>query len=132
MLKILGRKTSSNVMKVLMVCHELKIPFTREDIGGPFGKNNEPAYLALNPNGLVPTIDDDGFILWESHAIMRYLATKHRGTALWPEELQARANVDRWMEWGNTTAGPAITPMFLQLVRTPAPDRDPKVIEASR
>ena len=132
MLKILGRKTSSNVMKVLWFCGESNLPFTREDYGGPFGKTKDPAYLALNPNALVPTIDDDGFILWESHAILRYLASKHKATMLWPEEPRWRANVDRWMDWGHTVLGPAITPMFLQLIRTPKPDQDPKVIEASR
>lgn len=73
MLKILGRKSSSNVQKVLWCCAELGIPFEREDIGGEFGKNHEPAYLALNPNGRVHTIDDDGFVLWESNVIVRYL-----------------------------------------------------------
>ena len=132
MLKILGRKTSSNVQKVLWLCSELKLPYEREDIGGPFGRNKDPEYLALNPNGLVPTIDDDGFVLWESHAIMRYLAAKHGAEALWPADLKRRADIDRWMDWGATVAGPAITPMFLQIVRTPKPDQDPKVIEASR
>ena len=77
MLKILGRKTSSNVQKVLWCCSELDIAFEREDIGGPFGGNDKPDYLALNPNGLVPTIIDDGFVLWESNAIVRYLCAKH-------------------------------------------------------
>ena len=132
MLKILGRKTSSNVQKVLWLCTEIGLPYEREDIGGPFGRNKDPDYLALNPNGLVPTVDDDGFVLWESHAIMRYLAAKHGAEALWPTDLKRRAAVDRWMDWGATVAGPAITPMFLQIVRTPKPDQDPKVIEASR
>ncbi|BBK36828.1 glutathione S-transferase [Allostella sp. ATCC 35155] len=132
MLKILGRKTSSNVQKVLWLCSEMNLAYEREDIGGPFGRNRDPAYLALNPNGLVPTIDDDGFVLWESHAIMRYLAAKHGAEALWPANLQERAAIDRWLDWGATVIGPAITPMFLQIIRTPKPDQDPKAIEASR
>ncbi|BBK31482.1 glutathione S-transferase [Stella humosa] len=132
MLRILGRKTSSNVQKVLWLCTELDLPYAREDIGGPYGRNKDPEYLALNPNGLVPTVDDDGFVLWESHAIMRYLAAKHGAEALWPADLKARADIDRWMDWGATVAGPAITPMFLQIVRTPKPDQDPKVIAASQ
>lgn len=132
MLKILGRKTSSNVQKVLWLCSEIGLAHEREDIGGPFGRNRDPAYLAVNPNGLVPTIDDDGFVLWESHAIMRYLAAKHGAEALWPANLQQRADIDRWLDWGATVIGPAITPMFLQIIRTPKPDQDAKAIEASR
>jgi len=76
-LKILGRKTSSNVQKVLWCCGEIGIAFERKDIGGEFGGNKSPDYLALNPNGLVPTIDDDGVVIWESNTILRYLAAKH-------------------------------------------------------
>ncbi|MEK7245201.1 MAG: glutathione S-transferase N-terminal domain-containing protein, partial [Pseudomonadota bacterium] len=77
MLKILGRKNSSNVQKVIWACDEMNLPFEREDIGGPFGRNKDPEYLALNPNGTVPTIVEDGFALWESNAIVRYLASTH-------------------------------------------------------
>ena len=84
MLQILGRKTSSNVQKVLWCCAELAIPFEREDVGGPFGGNDTPQYLAQNPNGLVPTIIDEGFVLWESNAIVRYLAAKHGRGTLYP------------------------------------------------
>ena len=88
MLKILGRKTSSNVQKVLWCCEEIGLPFERTDIGGEFGKNKEPAYLAFNPNGLVPTINDDGFILWESNSCVRYLAGKYGKGKLWPADAQ--------------------------------------------
>ncbi|MBV8168401.1 MAG: glutathione S-transferase N-terminal domain-containing protein, partial [Alphaproteobacteria bacterium] len=77
MLKVLGRLTSVNVMKVMWCIDELGVAHERTDIGGPFGGNKEPAYLAKNPNGLVPTIDDDGFVLWESNACVRYIASKH-------------------------------------------------------
>lgn len=132
MLKIYGRTTSSNVMKVLWACEELGLPFERIDIGGPFGGNREPGYLAMNPNGLVPTIDDDGFTLWESNTILRYLGAKHGPTELWPASPREQADCDRWMDWQLTVLAPAITPIFLQLVRTPEAQRDPAVIEASR
>ena len=92
MLKILGRKTSSNVQKVLWCCGEIGIAFEREDIGGEFGGNKSPDYLALNPNGLVPTIVDDGFILWESNVIVRYLAAKYASGTLYPSDLKRRAD----------------------------------------
>jgi glutathione S-transferase len=131
-LKILGRKNSSNVQKVLWCCGELGVPFSREDYGGPFGKTKEPAYLAMNPNSLVPTIDDDGFALWESNTILRYLANKQGGSPLYPTDAKRRADVERWMDWQLSTMGPAITPMFLGLYRTPPEKRDLAGIEASR
>lgn len=132
MLKILGRKNSSNVQKVLWCCGELGVKFTREDYGGPFGKTKEPAYLAMNPNALVPTIDDDGFILWESNSILRYLANKQGGSPLYPADPKRRADVERWMDWQLAVMGPAITPMFLQLYRTAPDKRDNALVESSR
>ena len=76
MIKIWGRNTSVNVQKVMWALGELGVPHERIDVGGAFGKNNEPAYLAMNPNGLVPTLEEDGFLLWESNSIVRYLAAK--------------------------------------------------------
>ena len=106
MLKILGRKTSGNTQKVLWCCDELGIAYEREDVGRGFGKNQEPAYLALNPNGRVPTIVDGGFVLWESNAIVRYLCAKHGLGILCPPELQRRADMERWMDWQQTTLRP--------------------------
>lgn len=131
-LKIYGRTTSINVMKVLWTCVELGVPFTREDVGGPFGRNNEPWYRAMNPNGLVPTIDDDGFILWESNTVARYLAAKYGGGRLWPLGTQARADSERWMDWQLSVLGPAMFGVFWGLIRTPADKRDANAIEASR
>ena len=127
MLKVLGRKTSSNVQKVLWCCSELNIPFEREDVGGPFGKNNTPEYLARNPNGLVPTIDDDGLVLWESNAIVRYLCAKHGVGKLWPNDLARRADADRWMDWQQTTLAPPMGVLFRGLLRQP-----PEVIDAEQ
>jgi glutathione S-transferase len=132
MLKIMGRDTSSNVQKVLWVCGELGLPFEREDIGGPFGGNDKPEYLALNPNGRVPTIIEDGYVLWESNSCTRYLAAKHGGDPLSPADLQIRGNAERWMDWQLTTMSPALVPVFWGLVRTPPEKRDMDAIEAAR
>jgi len=124
MLKILGRKSSSNVQKVLWCCAELGIAFERQDIGGDFGKNDEPAYLALNPNGRVPTIDDDGFVLWESNVIVRYLSAKYAAGSLWPNDPGQRSEADRWMDWQNSTINGPMRDVFWGLVRTPPEKRD--------
>lgn len=132
MLKIWGRKTSANVQKVMWAIGELGLACERIDIGGPFGMNREPAYLAINPNGLVPTLEENGFYLWESNAIVRYLAGKSGAVALEPADPRARATAGQWMDWQLTVAGPAIFPVFWGLVRTPVEQRDPKAIEAGK
>ena len=132
MLKILGRKNSSNVQKALWCCAELGLDFKREDVGGQFGKNREPEYLALNPNGLIPTVIDDGFVLWESNSIIRYLAVKHGDRTLYPADLQTRAAAERWMDWQLSVVVPAIHPVFWGLIRTPADKRDHAVIATAR
>ncbi|HWM47571.1 MAG TPA: glutathione S-transferase family protein [Xanthobacteraceae bacterium] len=130
MMKIWGRNTSSNVQKVAWACGELGLPFERIDIGGPFGKNNEPPYLALNPNGVVPTLEeDDGFILWESNSIVRYLASRYGAGKLEPFDPRVRAKAQSWMDWQLSVANLAIFPVFWGLVRTPPEGRDPKSIE---
>ena len=129
MLKIWGRNTSSNVQKAMFAIGELKLPHQRFDIGGPFGKNREPAYLAMNPNGLVPTLEEeDGFLLWESNSIIRYLAAKHGAGTLEPSDLHTRALASKWMDWQLSVLGPAITPVFWGLIRTPPEQRDDKAI----
>src|SRR5262245_37709193 len=125
MLKIWGRNTSSNVQKVMWALGEMKLPHERIDIGGPFGKNKEAAYLAMNPNGLVPTLEEeDGYLLWESNSIVRYLAAKHKSTVLEPQDLRIRANAHKWMDWQLSVLGPAIHGLFWGLVRTPPEKRD--------
>ncbi len=91
MLEIWGRNNSVNVQKVLWSCDELGVSFHRYDVGGPFGGNREPEYLARNPTGLIPTISDNGFALWESNTIVRYLSAKHGAGSLWPENPEARS-----------------------------------------
>ena len=133
MLKIWGRNTSVNVQKVMWAIGELGLPHERVDIGGPFGKNNEPAYLAMNPNGLVPTLEeDDGFLLWESNSIVRYLAAKHGAGTLEPADLRTRASASRWMDWQLSVCLPAIHGLFWGLIRTPPEKRDHTHIEESR
>jgi glutathione S-transferase len=132
MIKIWGRNTSSNVQKVMWALGELGLPHERIDIGGAFGKNREPAYLAMNPNGLVPTLEEDGFLLWESNSIVRYLAAKYGVGTLEPADMQARARASSWMDWQLTVAAPAITPVFWGLIRTPPEKRDHAAIEAGK
>jgi glutathione S-transferase len=132
MLVIWGRNNSVNVQKVLWCCEEMGLGYERIDAGGAFGVVNTPQYRSLNPNGLVPTIDDDGFVLWESHAIVRYLAARHAAGSLWPEDLRIRAEADRWMDWNHTTFWPAIRVLFLGLVRTAPEQRDARALEESR
>ena len=132
-MKIWGRTTSSNVQKVMWGIGEMGLAHERIDIGGPFGKNREPAYLAMNPNGLVPTLEeDDGFLLWESNSILRYLAAKHQAAVLEPKDLRARALAHQWMDWQLSVLAPAITPVFWGLVRTPPEKRDHAAIDAGK
>jgi glutathione S-transferase len=127
MLTLWGRTNSINVQKALWAIEELGMPYTRIDAGGPFGIVKDEAYRQLNPNSLVPTIEDDGFVLWESNAIVRYLAAKHAPNALWPGDLRTRADADRWMDWQALSFTPAFGPIFHGLVRTPG-SRSPEEI----
>jgi len=129
MLKLWGRINSINVQKVLWALDELKVPYERTDAGMQFGVVNEPFYRKMNPNGRVPTIEDDGLVLWESNAIVRYLSAKHGAGTLWPNDPRQRADSDRWMDWASTTVAPPIFPVFWGLVRTPPEKRDAKAIE---
>jgi len=99
MLTIWGRATSTNVQKVLWLCAELGLDYRRIDAGGKFGGLDAPDYRARNPNGLIPTIDHDGFLLWESHAILRYLASADPARRFYPREARPAALVDQWMDW---------------------------------
>ena len=132
MLKIWGRTNSINVQKVLWACGELGLKYDRVDAGMAFGVNNTPEYKAMKPNGLVPTIDDDGFVLWESHAIVRYLARKHGTGKLWPADERTAADADRWMDWYATTFWQHLRPVFWTLVRTPPEKRNMAEVEENR
>jgi glutathione S-transferase len=132
MLKIWGRNNSVNVQKPLWCCEEMGLAYQRIDAGGAHGVVNTPQYRALNPNGLVPTIEDGPFVLWESNAIVRYLSAKHSAGKLWPEDLKVRAEADKWMDWQNTTFWPSFRPLFWNLVRTPVDQRDAQAMEESQ
>ena len=131
MFKLWGRNTSSNVQKVRWLCAELGVHYDQTEVGGSFGRTKEPFYLAMNPNSLVPTIDDAGFTLYESNSIMRYLASKYSAHDLYPVGLRERADCERWLDWNLSALGPAITPVFWGLIRTPVEQRDHAVILAA-
>jgi len=131
MLKIWGRLTSVNVRKVVWAAQELGITFERVDAGRQFGIVDTPAYHFLNPNGLVPTIEDDGFVLWESNTIVRYFGARHGVGSFYPEDLRQRFDAERWMDWQQTRLGPACSPVFWQWIRTPAEQRDMAAIAGS-
>ena len=130
MLKILGRNNSINVMKVLWACEELGLPFERVDVGGAFGFKHEPDYLKLNPNGRVPTLDDNGFILYESNVIVRYLASTYGAGKLLPRG-RDRWVGEQWMDWQQTTLLAPMSTVFWQLVRTEPAKRDRAAIQAA-
>jgi len=132
MLKVWGRKNSANVQKVMWAIGELKLPHERIDIAGAFGKNREAPYLALNPNGLVPTLEDGDLVLWESNTIVRYLARAHGRGSLEPADPKARARAGQWMDWQLSVLGPAIHETFWGLVRTAPEKRNLAAIETSK
>ncbi|MBT5569796.1 MAG: glutathione S-transferase [Alphaproteobacteria bacterium] len=128
MLKILGRATSTNVQKVLWFCDAQGIEYDHDnDIGGAFGRNNSAEYLAMNPNGRVPVVIDDGFVMWESCSIIRYLARKSKSD-LYPSDFAERQTVERWMDWELSLLAPRHVPVFVGMVRTKPEDRNPDAI----
>ena len=129
-LTIWGRANSVNVQKVLWCLAELDLSYERIDAGMAFGKNEQPEYLAMNPNGRVPTLVDGDYVLWESNSIMRYLNLAHgKGAPIYPQSPQARAAVDRWLDWTLSTLQPVDRPVFWALVRTPKEKRDMVAIQ---
>lgn len=130
MLKVLGRVTSINVRKILWALDEMGAPYEREDWGKPLRDPNVPQFLKLNPNAQVPVIIDDGFVLWESPAILRYLAAK-AGSGLWPADARERALVDQWVSWQSTELNPAWSYVVQARLRGNPPNPDPARIEAS-
>jgi len=130
-MKIIGRKSSSNVQKVLWCCAELGIEYEREDAGREFGVVDTDAFYQMNPNRRVPVLIDRDFILWESNAIVRMISAKHGFGSFYPENLQIRANADRWMDWQLATLGPGFTGMFHGLIRDEPEDRNWAAINKS-
>jgi glutathione S-transferase len=131
MLKIWGRLSSVNVQKVMWAVRELALPHERIEAGGQFGVIDTPEYRRMNPNGQVPVIDDGGFVLWESNAIVRYLSSRYGEGTLWPADPRARADTDRWMDWQTSEWQPSMLQAFMGLVRTPEEKRDHAAVAAS-
>lgn len=133
MLTIWGRKTSSNVQALMWCVGELGLDYLRFDVGHRYGGTDSEAFYQLNPNRTVPVLqDDENPPLWETGAILRYLASRYADDAFWPGELLARTEVDRWAEWSKQNIALGFTtPVFWRVVRTPAAERDPQAIAAA-
>lgn len=133
MLTIWGRRTSSNVQALMWCIGELGLPYRRHDIGHRYGGTDTDAFRALNPNRTIPVLrDGDGPALWETGAILRYLASRYADDTFWPGELIARTNVDRWAEWAKLNVAMAFTgPVFWRVVRTPVEACDTAAVKAA-
>jgi len=125
MLKVWGRKNSSNVRKVLWCAEELQLPYQAIDAGGAFGLVNEAQYRSKNPNGRVPMIEDGALVLWESNAIVRYLCAQYGGESTWfNADPAARASADKWMDWTTSSLADPFKPLFWGVLRTPPEQQD--------
>ena len=125
MLRVWGRRNSINVQKAMWAIGELDIAHVHIDAGGPFGGLDSDAFGAMNPNRRVPVIDDDGTVVWESHAIVRYLAARYGTGTLWPDDAALRARSDMWMDWVTADLQPAfIGGVFWNFYRTPEEQRN--------
>ncbi|WP_270933405.1 glutathione S-transferase family protein [Falsiroseomonas oryzae] len=129
MIRIWGRQSSVNVQKVLWTCDELGVPFERIDAGGLFSDLQTASFRALNPNARVPVLEDSGFVLWESNAIVRYVAATFGAGQLCPLDPRARADAERWMDWQLTDILPSMRTLFFQLVRARDDEKDPAATE---
>jgi len=129
MLTLWGRPNSSNVKKVLWTLEELALPYDHIKVGGSYGGLDDPDYLAINPNGKVPTLRDGALVLWESNTIVRYLVARYgQATCLWLEEPQARAAAEKWMDWGANMLFPAFHDILFHTLRLPEAQRDPAIV----
>ena len=131
MIRIMGRASSINVRKVLWACAEMEIPFEREDWGAGFKSTRTPEFLALNPNAMVPVIQDDDFILWESNSIIRYLAARSNASNLYPHEAKAKARVDQWIDWQASDLNKSWSYAFMSLVRHSPEHQDSQALAAA-
>ncbi len=132
MLTIWGHPGSPNVQKVIWACEELGARYAMKHVGGASGGTDAPDYLARNPNGRVPTIEDDGFVLWESHAILRYLAGKDPDKRLTSDDLRVRALIDQWMDWQCAHLAPAIRALVVLVIKPRSTMPTPEEIESAR
>jgi len=130
-LHIWGRLSSINVRKVVWAAQEVGVAFERSNAGGEFGVVKTPPYLQMNPNAVVPVLQDGAFTLWESNVIVRYLCAQHAPGTLYPDALQTRFNAERWMDWQQTTCNPAGRDAFVQLIRKPGGQTDAALVAKS-
>jgi len=131
MLQIYGRKNSNQVIQLMWTVGELGLEHVRHNVGGSFGGLDSDEYGNLNPNRLVPTIVDDGFVLWESYAIIRYLCRQYGSGSLWPEDPYQVALADQWMEWTSSRFMGTFFPAFWNLIRTPKDKQDPEKVSTA-
>lgn len=130
MLRVWGRRSAFNVQKVLWLIGELGLPHEHIAAGGAYGGLDDPRFRAMNPHGRVPVVDDGGTVVWESHAILRYLAACHGAGTLWPVDPRERSFADRWMDWAQVTLQPDFMGLFWGYFRTPESARDWPAIRA--
>jgi glutathione S-transferase len=129
MLKLWGRKSAINVQKVLWLLAEIETPWTWVPAGGGHGRLGDAAFLALNPHGRIPVLQDRDLTIWESHTILRYLAARHGGQRFWSDDPARRAGQDMWMDWAQTSLQPAfVDGVFWGYFRTPPEQRDEPAI----
>ena len=129
MITLWGRKNSANVQKVVWLLGEVGVPFRHVPAGGGHGRLDDPAFRALNPHGKVPVLEDGGISIWESHAILRYLAAQYGGGTFWPNDAAARAEADGWLDWAQTALQPAfLNGVFWGFFRTPEEKRDRQAV----
>jgi len=129
-LRLWGHHKSINVQKILWALDELELDYERVEVGGSFGRVRDADYLALNPNGLIPTLEDGGFALWESNAILRYLAGRYGRDPFFPTNPLLRARADGWVEWYSSTFWANVRPIVVQLLRTAEHERDQRVLDS--
>lgn len=130
-MKLWGRTTSVNVQKVMWALEELSLTCERVDVGGPHGGLREPSFLALNPHGLIPTLQDGDVVVWESGAIVRYLGARYGGGRLYDPDPGRRAAADAWMEWSTTTVQPLMTTCFFHAARLRPERRNEATLQAA-
>ncbi len=130
MITFYGRKSSDNVQKTLWMLLETGRPHEHIELGGKFGGLDEPEFLKLNPHGRVPVLVDGDLVVWESSAIIRYLASAYCAGTVWPEDARERAGVDKWMDWAQSRLYPVANRLFWRLIRTPEADQDADKIAA--
>ena len=130
-IEVWGRKNSSNVMSVTWTLAELGVDYQRHNVGGSFGGTNVAPYSEMNPNATVPTINDNGLILWESNAVVRYLCSRYGDGSMWPADIAARAHADQWMDWAKQAFYPKFIPVFFGMIRTTPKQQDQLKIDTA-